>query len=250
MEMVGHRHPPSKKGSAKRQVQVYNICDRAGNSLYHPQLGLLVDYAARTSVAPEAGGMVESLGFTFCISFSSLVVFLKWKGLKIFVGDIDSGLECTLSKFANDTKLCGAINMLEASDAIQRDLDGLERWACVNLMKFNQAKCKVLQVGQGNPKYKYRLGHKGIESRPEEKKNLWGRCVLTAQKANHILGCIRKSMAIRSREVILSLYSALVRPHLEYCVQLWAPDIRRTWTCWSVSRGGHEDAQRPGAPLL
>jgi len=58
----------------------------------------------------------------------------------IFVGNMASGIECTLSKFADDTKLCGAVDVLEESDAIQRDLDRPERWACVNLMKFNKAK--------------------------------------------------------------------------------------------------------------
>ena len=102
-------------------------------------------------------------------------------------------------------------------------------------MKFNIVKCKVLHLGGRNPRHLYRLEGAILDGSPaekdlgvlmDEKLNMTQHCALPAWKANGILGSIRRGVDSRDREVIVPLHSALVRPRLEYCVQVWSPQYK------------------------
>lgn len=90
----------------------------------------------------------------------------------VFINYLETGIECALSKFADDTKLGGAEDSHEDRKILQRDLDRPVKWAVTNLTKFNKNKCQILKLGQGNPDYAYKLGDKKLVSNPAAR--AWG----------------------------------------------------------------------------
>lgn len=87
----------------------------------------------------------------------------------IFLSYINSGIECTLSKFVNDTKLCGVVYMPKRQDAIQRNLDRLEKWVQENIMRFSRLKCRSCRWVTATPHCKYKLRDERLENSPTEK---------------------------------------------------------------------------------
>ena len=105
-------------------------------------------------------------------------------------------------------------------------------------MSFNEDKCKILHIGYHNTKASYTMNGTQLKSLEREKDlgvtisndlKPSQQCSEAVKKANKIIGLIGRSFEHKTKEVILTLYNSLVRPHLEYCVQAWSPYYKKRY---------------------
>ena len=152
----------------------------------------------------------------------------------LFVNDLDEVVSSSISKFADDTKVYSSVSTHQDSISLQNDLDKLVEWSNTWQMKFNASKCKVIHFGSGNRRHDYNISDTLLEKVDGEKdlgvtisENLKASKHVdeAVLKASRVLGMINRNIANKSKSVILPLYTSLVRPHLEYCVQVWNPHL-------------------------
>ena len=150
----------------------------------------------------------------------------------IFINDLEKDVVNKVLKFADDTKLIGKVSVSEEIDLLRTDLKLLVKWSEDWQMLFNVDKCKVMHFGYNNTEANYEMENLVLESVEEERdlgvmiqNNLKfdKQCLKAANAGNQVLGMIKRSFSFRDKDNILLLYKTLVRPKLEYCIQVWRP---------------------------
>ena len=154
----------------------------------------------------------------------------------VYINDLEEGVTGKILKFADDTKLFRKVKEIGDKQNLQDDIDKLVKWSEKWQMLFNFGKCKCLHTGSGNTGMNYDMGGTILSKTVKEKDlgvtmnanmKVSEQCRIAASKGNQVLGMIRRSITYKEKSLIIPLYKAIVRPHLEYCIQAWNPHLRK-----------------------
>ena len=154
----------------------------------------------------------------------------------VYINDLEEGVTGNILKFADDTKLFTKTKEIGDKQNLQDDIDKLVKWSEKWQMLFNFGKCKCLHIGPGNTSMNYEMGGTILSTTVKEKDlgvtmdanmKVSEQCRIAASKANQVLGMIRRNITYKDKSLIVPLYKAIVRPHLEYCIQAWSPYLRK-----------------------
>ena len=132
----------------------------------------------------------------------------RTNSLQMFINDLEDGVQSTVLKFADDTKLYTELTNEEGGEQLQEDLDKCTEWAKQWMMEFNVAKCKVLHAGRTNRMKEYTMEGKILEKVQEEKDlgvmvhnamNGSRQVTEAVKKANRALAQLRRRAGINDR---------------------------------------------------
>ena len=155
----------------------------------------------------------------------------------LYINDLPDVVENEVYLFADDTKIYSQINNVTDAQSLQSDLSKLHDWSEKWLLMFHPEKCKVLHLGnKGDQPFKYKLDDVELEETTCEKDlgvNIDNKLSFSehidekVNKANTIMGIVRRSFRHLDIDTFKTLYKAIVRPHLEYAVSVWNPHLRK-----------------------
>ena len=145
---------------------------------------------------------------------------------------MEDDISSKVFKFADETKVFRKVTNHTAKQSLQDDLDKLVKWSEKWQILFNCWKSKCIHIGHGNMDEEYKMGV-AILGRTTQEKDLGvtysadmkvsEQCGIAALKGNQILGLIRITITCKEKQLIVPLYKAIVRTHLEYCIHTWRP---------------------------
>ena len=136
----------------------------------------------------------------------------------VFIDDLDEGIVNRILKFADDTKMFGKVDSQEERSGLQRDLDRLVQWSETWQMMFNVEKCKVMHMGTTNVGENYQMKGRTLKVVEEEKElgilisidlKVSAQCSYAYQKANRVLGMIRRNIELIRRNILSFRYHQL-----------------------------------------
>ncbi|MEW8545255.1 MAG: reverse transcriptase family protein [Candidatus Thiodiazotropha sp.] len=158
----------------------------------------------------------------------------------IFINDLPEVLSCLVKFYADDAKIYSPIKVVDDEMRLQANIHNAEIWAETWKMFFNAKKCKHMRIGKGQPDHPYTMTSNQVVSNIEQvtsEKDLgitFDRKLLfrdhIAKKsaiANRNLGLIFRSFTYLDKDMFVSLYKSLVRPHLEYATTVWSPMFKK-----------------------
>ena len=156
--------------------------------------------------------------------------------LLIYINDLRNAVRSILSLSADDTKVFRTIKTAEDRKILQEDIDSMTQWCKVWQMEFNSSKCHVLSFGSRASSPQYNLAGNSLPCADYEKdvgvlvpSNLkfHEQCATAIAKANSILGLIKRAFQSRDQVTMINAYKTYVQPHLDFCVQVWAPGNKK-----------------------
>ena len=169
----------------------------------------------------------------------------------LYINDLPDVVDSVVKLFADDAKVYSVVNNDEQQSKLQDDLDNLMNWSNTWLLRFNQSKCKHLHMGR-ETNTTYNLGDCEIEKTSQEKDlgvvvdkqlKFQQHIYSSVKKANRKLGLIRRSFTHMDKDMFLTLYKSIVRPHLEYGSNIWT-------TIYKKDKIALENVQRRATKLV